>query len=226
MNIILTPKLKRLVEQKVKSGSYKNADDVIRDALRLLEEKDRVVETWGPVTGTNLNIMGDAAGADIEALVFIVLMQAAHDAQEDLKEIMNEMKARNDAKKKLRELMRKVKCDIANSTGLMRLEFGQSGLGSERAYHHVLIPVQDPCSESGVKLVETDLHKGRISELSTLESIRDELRDKLDSLSEMGEMESLRLQMMMDRYSKFMTTLSNIMKKISDTSQSITQNLK
>jgi hypothetical protein len=32
--------------------------------------------------------------------------------------------------------------------------------------------------------------------------------------------------MMMDRYSKFMTTLSNIMKKISDTSQSITQNLK
>lgn len=49
---------------------------------------------------------------------------------------------------------------------------------------------------------------------------------RLDSLSEMGEMESLRLQMAMDRQSKMMSTLSNILKKISDTAQSITQNLK
>ena len=50
--------------------------------------------------------------------------------------------------------------------------------------------------------------------------------DKLDSLSEMGEMESLRLQMAMDRKSKMMTTLSNLLKKMSDTSSSITQNIK
>jgi len=51
-------------------------------------------------------------------------------------------------------------------------------------------------------------------------------RDKLDSLSEMGEMESLRLQMAMDRKSKMMATLSNLLKKMSDTSSSITQNIK
>jgi hypothetical protein len=45
-------------------------------------------------------------------------------------------------------------------------------------------------------------------------------------MSEMGEMESLRLQMAMDRLSKMMTVLSNIMKKISDTGSSIIQNLK
>ena len=45
-------------------------------------------------------------------------------------------------------------------------------------------------------------------------------------MSEMGEMESLRLQMAMDRMSKMMSTLSNLLKKISDTSTSITQNLK
>jgi hypothetical protein len=39
-------------------------------------------------------------------------------------------------------------------------------------------------------------------------------------------MESLRLQMAMDRMSKMMSTLSNLLKKISDTSQSITQNIK
>jgi hypothetical protein len=49
---------------------------------------------------------------------------------------------------------------------------------------------------------------------------------KLDSLSEMGEMESLRLQMAMDRQSKALSTASNTLKKLSDTAQSITQNLK
>lgn len=59
-----------------------------------------------------------------------------------------------------------------------------------------------------------------------LDSQIDQLKNDLDSMSEMGEMESLRLQMAMDRMSKMMSTLSNLLKKISDTSQSITQNIK
>ncbi len=51
-------------------------------------------------------------------------------------------------------------------------------------------------------------------------------KDALDSLSELGEMESLRLQMAMDRLSKMMSTLSNILKKTADTAATITQNLK
>lgn len=54
----------------------------------------------------------------------------------------------------------------------------------------------------------------------------DTLKQDIDSMSEMGEMESLRLQMAMDRMSKMMSTLSNLLKKISDTSNQITQNLK
>lgn len=54
----------------------------------------------------------------------------------------------------------------------------------------------------------------------------DQLRDDLDALSELSETESLRLQMMMDRRSKFMSTLSNILKKLSDTASAIVQNLK
>jgi hypothetical protein len=55
---------------------------------------------------------------------------------------------------------------------------------------------------------------------------KEELKEKLDSMDEMSEMESLRLQMVMDRRSKFMSALSNILKKISDTQDSIVQNLK
>lgn len=52
------------------------------------------------------------------------------------------------------------------------------------------------------------------------------LKDDLDSMSELGEAESLRLQIAMDRMSRMMSTLSNILKRISETNQSIVQNLK
>jgi hypothetical protein len=58
--------------------------------------------------------------------------------------------------------------------------------------------------------------------LAAVESIKNDL----DSMSEMGEMESLRLQLAMDRMSQLMTTLSNLLKKASETAQTITQNLK
>lgn len=47
-----------------------------------------------------------------------------------------------------------------------------------------------------------------------------------DSLDEMGEMESLRLQMAMDRLSKLMSTLSNLLKRASETAEGIAQNIK
>ena len=59
-----------------------------------------------------------------------------------------------------------------------------------------------------------------------LDATIDRVKNDLDSLSEMGEMQSLRLQMTMDRMSKQMSTLSNLLKKISDTQSSIVQNIK
>ena len=59
-----------------------------------------------------------------------------------------------------------------------------------------------------------------------MDNAKEIVKNKLDSMSEMGEMESLRLQMAMDRLSKMMSTLSNLLKKISDTASAITQNIK
>ena len=59
-----------------------------------------------------------------------------------------------------------------------------------------------------------------------IDALLDTMKNDLDSMSEMGEMESLRLQMVMDRMSKMTSTLSNILKKISDTASAITQNIK
>jgi antitoxin ParD1/3/4 len=42
MNISLTSQLEELVKKKVDSGRYGSASEVIREALRLLEEHDRI----------------------------------------------------------------------------------------------------------------------------------------------------------------------------------------
>jgi antitoxin ParD1/3/4 len=42
VNVSLTKELEALVNEKVKSGRYLSASEVVRDALRLLEERDRL----------------------------------------------------------------------------------------------------------------------------------------------------------------------------------------
>ena len=40
MNVSLTPELEKLVSNKVATGLYQTASEVVRDALRLLRERD------------------------------------------------------------------------------------------------------------------------------------------------------------------------------------------
>jgi antitoxin ParD1/3/4 len=42
MNISLTPHLEEMIRQKIASGSYNSASEVVREALRLLEQEDQL----------------------------------------------------------------------------------------------------------------------------------------------------------------------------------------
>jgi hypothetical protein len=122
-------------------------------------------------------------GADIEALAFIVLMQATADQGQDLESIMAGVKAQTNAKARLRG------------------EMGQMKALNARQVNNV----------PNAHQINLDVSN---------------LQNDLDSMSEMGEMESMRLQMAMDRLSKLMTALSNIEKKTDDTDNSIIKNMK
>jgi antitoxin ParD1/3/4 len=41
MNVSLTPKLEQFVQDKVANGRYNSASEVVREALRLLEQQER-----------------------------------------------------------------------------------------------------------------------------------------------------------------------------------------
>jgi putative addiction module CopG family antidote len=224
MEVTLPPELVSFVNEKLKDGRYKEASDVLIEALRRFEQTDRAATST-----KTLGALGDLAGGDIESLAFIVLMGATKGADQDLQTIMAEVKSMTNAKQKLRDLINLINKDIASNTSCVdkppRLDFS-SGMGSEEAYHHAPIPVPDPNLVGGVRLVSTDLHNGNLADVAELRAILDKLRDQLDSMNELSEMTSLRLQMAMDRRSKFMSTLSNVMKKISNTSDTLVQNLK
>ena len=219
MNVSLTAELTQFINKKVKEGLYENASEVVREALRQLKQGDRAADGSATLTG------------DIEAMAFVVMMQATRDMEQDLKMIMAEVKAITAAKQKLRDLIAKVNRDVGANVGQapsrpsQPLDFS-TGMGSEGAYHQAQIPVADPESKNGVRFVPTDLYNGHLEHVAQLRSVQDDLKGQLDSMNEMSEMTSLRLQMMMDRRSKFISTLSNIMKKISATSESLVQNLK
>jgi hypothetical protein len=133
--------------------------------------------------------LGQLREGDIDALAFLVMMEAAKSAQEDLKSIMDGVKAINDAK-------------VSNR----------------------------PTARTNSVRPHAAINRGAISVVprskQDIDNQIERSKGDVDSMSEMGEMESLRLQMAMDRMLKMMSTLSNLLKKMSDTNTTITQNLK
>ena len=203
---------------------------MVREAVRLLETRDRLASGL-QVGAIEPGLLAGPvqSGGDIELLIALIMQQCAQDAEVDLRAILAEMQARLAAKKALRDLISRVNRDrLANEARHEfneRLDYSQ-GLGSERAYHRVLLPVPDPEAGGGLRWVPTDLAGGKLTCVEQFDCIVAGLQSKLDSLSEMSEMTTLRLQMMLDRRSKFLEAVSNIMKKISAIQAAVVQNLK
>lgn len=159
-------------------------------------------------------LLGDMNSADIEAVAFLVLMEAAKSAREDLKSIMDKVKEINEAKTRLRksrEALRaaaaapgKSPCVVADCGAARRdLAHAQALLGGQSAY---VIP-QSPNKAGALKAAE-------------------QMKKTLDALSKMGEMDSLNLQKAMEKKSALESLLSNMLKIHQQTARAILQNLK
>jgi len=65
----------------------------------------------------------------------------------------------------------------------------------------------------------------KVSDVEVKE-VQDGIKIKQDSINELNKEQSLQMQKQMDRRSKMMESISNVMKKIADTQNSTIQNLK
>ena len=98
-------------------------------------------------------------------------------------------------------------------------------LDSFKLLQNRTLALQQGRNADSIKFVRSSGRNKQVSK-AEMDAMKEKLKNDLDSMSEMGEMESLRLQMAMDRMSKMMSTLSNLLKKISKTTDDIIQNLK
>ena len=116
----------------------------------------------------------------------------------------------------------KTKLDLGSRALLAHL-----ASGPENAHPYVVAQQEVHSKFPHVSTEQSDLLSFYVmAEVARIISTPGELKKNLNDMNEMSEMTSLRLQMTMDRRSKFIETLSNIMKKISTTQDTVTQNVK
>jgi len=153
---------------------------------------------------------------DIEAITFFILMEASKSAQEDLKAIMAGVKSINEQKKEQRELLAKMQQQKAMSS---------AQLDSFKLSRSKTIAIQKKQNLDTVRLVRSVASKKSPTK-AEINAMIEQMKTDLNSLNEMSELDQIRLQMYMDRRSKMMETLSNLMKKINDTKEDIIKNMK
>ena len=72
MNVSLTPELEKFVDEKVKSGLYNSASEVIRESLRLLRRADEIeqlqLEELRREVGNGIKQMDAGQGVPLDAV--------------------------------------------------------------------------------------------------------------------------------------------------------------
>ncbi len=83
MNVHLTPELEQMIQRKVQTGRYNSASEVMREALRLMDERDELKamqkEELRKKIAAGLKSLDEGKGVDGEAV--FARLEAKLDAQ-------------------------------------------------------------------------------------------------------------------------------------------------
>jgi len=171
----------------------------------------------------NLDAVFSGAGLssmDVSEAAFIVMMQATRDMDGDMKAMMEEVKALTSAKQKLRDLFTRLKQDVAKNAHKKDTDVcTPPACGGYQAIMMEAAPVLKRVRPRTPLVLREPITIGDLRNLAA------HLKSSLDGMNEMSEMTSLRLQMTMDRRSKFISTLVSMMKKISSSQDAIIQKM-
>jgi len=206
------------------------------DTIRKDSELDHIFQNAG------------LSAPDVSEAAFIVMAMATKDMDDDIRIVMAEIKAMTAAKQKLRDQVQQVVSWINQEVAKDRERPETSEpkkAGAPGAKPRLSEKPRPPMSalvhgafleKASSPIIHLDYVKAPVvpplppqdsgTTIQGLKFLLNDLKGRLDGMNEMSEMTSLRLQMTMDRRSKFIQTLSNIMKKMGTTQDTLSQNLK
>jgi hypothetical protein len=164
-------------------------------------------------------ISGALSGVNIDALAFLVMMQAAKDAQKELAEIMAEIKKINAKKAKISVALAKVN---AKYPKISRTEYNHFMELLDELHEDEELKEEEHKDEDREHKVnkeedqENKLHQRlkTAPTLTDLEYLKQDLAFENEALVEMGETESSELQMAKERRDKYLSIISNQLKKV------------
>ena len=217
----LQPSAKAWVEQQARIEAQRPTPD-LAELRTQIRARFSASLAGGKPSSTGASPI-DIPGNDVEEMVFVVLMQATNDADLDLQQIMDQVKAQTAAKQRLRDLINRVNHDVASAnTGAnmakqpCRTGVCQSLPGELRQLSAATAQSKRPMRMA----VPENLTYGQLPQVAS------QLNQELDSMNDLSTEQQLQMQMIMDRRSKLEEAISNIMKKLQDTSNSIVGNMK
>jgi hypothetical protein len=169
-----------------------------------------------------LNTRGSSVKAsDINAMVAIVMMQEAKDAETDLQQMMAQVQAINNAKQKMRDLLSQTQLEVKANESLDAKAMCQTALCKSMPAALNEISSATANTPKPVRILVPA--KPTYADVRTLPT---QLQTNLNAMNDVSETMQLQLQMAMDRQSKLIETISNLLKKIDDTASTIIQNIK
>ena len=178
---------------------------------------------------------GNLSNLDIDVLIHLVMFELWESEESALKEILEEMHRMNQAKKKQRDYIDHLKKQKDDLKTEMRGEYEalKKHPSTTRAQKQARVVQKSPkiatTRHLGIKYPITPAITYKDTKNMTLvelDKYLEEMEHEMDSLGGLSEELSLKLQIMTERRSKIIQTLSNILKKISKTSDTIITNIK
>jgi hypothetical protein len=219
LSATLKPTAKSWIEQQARVEAQRPTPDM--NALHAAVQQRFAESMSQPRPGQPKMPATAASQSDIDAVAMLVMMQATQVNQADLQSQMEQMQQENQRKQAQRQLLdelnrEKAAMSASQSNSICKTPFCNSLSSRVSALN----------AEAGSTQRPIRMQPSPQITAQQLAALQEQLKQSLDSMNEMSEMTSMRLQMAMDRRSKLIETLSNIEKKISDTDAGIVQNMK
>jgi hypothetical protein len=189
--------------------------------LELKRGEPDVAALRSAIQGRFAGANGPLAQSDIDAMVEIVLAEAASDQESDLQQAMSEVQAQTKAKDALRQILEEANAEAAASGG--KNASARCETPRCKQLEQQIPELNQLLEHAGVRA--TVKIQGTMT-YGQLKGAAQALQNAQNSLGDISQTSQMQLQMVMDQRTKLLEALSNIEKKQSDTSQSILANLK